>query len=86
VSHERLDRRDRVGQRPDVLFRPRRQRLRSPDPEANRGDVHVIVVPREAEVHVHDLAVRNSLAGLVHVRGDPERAREVVGRTEGQEA
>src|SRR5918998_6300291 len=84
VAQERLDRGHRVGERPDVLFDPRRQSLRRPHAEAHGGDVDVVIVAGEPEVHVDDLAVGYRLAGAVHVRRYLKRAREVVRRAEGQ--
>src|SRR5215210_5874890 len=52
VSEEGPDGGKRIGQRTRALLQPRREGTRRPHAEAHRGDVHVEVIPREAEVHV----------------------------------
>jgi len=45
-----------------------------------------MVVPREAEVHTGHRAACDGGAGRVQVAGDARRARDAVGRAQGQQA
>src|SRR5215208_7848999 len=73
----------RIGQGTRALLQPGREGPRGLHTEAHRRDVHVEIVPGEAEVDVDHLAVRYELAGFLDVLGDVERPGEVVGRAEG---
>src|SRR5215211_253924 len=83
VPEEGPDGRNGVGQGARALLEPGGEGPRGLHPEPDRGDVHVVVVAGEAEVHVYDLAFRYRLAGALDVLRYLQGTGEVVGRAEG---